>query len=71
VVADVGVGVVEGAAAEEGIKEEEAGVEEEEEEEDAATITLAGAEEGACSMYVRVLCIAVCLLCTACASSAS
>jgi hypothetical protein len=58
VVADVGVGVVEGAAAEEGIKEE-AGLEEEEEE-DAATIILAGVEEGTCSVY---MCVAVCLLC--------
>lgn len=45
----MGVGEVEGAA-EEGIKEE-AGVEEEEEE-GAATITLAGAEEGTCTIWI-------------------
>ena len=68
----MGVGVVEGAAAEEGIKEEAGVEEEEEEEEDAATITLVGVEEGTCSVYVRVLCVAVCLLCQSlCASSAS
>lgn len=55
VVADVGVGVGEGAA-EEGIKEA-GGEEEEEEEGDAATITLAGVEEGTCSVYVRVSCV--------------
>lgn len=49
--AGVGVGEVEGAA--EGIKEE---VEEEEEEEGATTITLVGAEEGTCTIWIHLEC---------------